>query len=1034
MIRLDTLGTLALRGADGNELRSVLTQPKRLALLCYLAVEAPRGFQRRDQLFGLFWPELTQPQARQALRQALYFLRHSLGDHVVTNRGSDEIGVAPDALRCDVATFGELCAANRHEEALSLYRGDFLPGFFVDGSTPAFEHWLYSTRDELRQRATDAAWSLADAASIRGANGEAAHWARYASRLDSEDEASVRRLISLLDKHGDRAGALRAYAEFAEVLATEFAAEPSAETMWLIDSVRSRTTNSDALKASPDMKPESNTGSASVTAHISQTSTETGAVPITSTAREIRDAVSEQAGSSSAAATQWKPPAWPTRASYRAIFALPLVIAAAAIVIAARYFHTADAPPTLTVGWVQDPSGADTSAMTRTFAELLATDLGRVPGMRVVSRARLYNVLGQLGVRDETPSAIFEAARRAGATQLIEAVLSRNADGTTRLELRRVDLASGATEGSVPLRGANIFELADRATTELAADFHLASPALRVADVTTTSLAAQRLYEEGLRSFYRRDVPAAVRLFHAALSEDSTFAMAAYYAGVGEQQTNGVAAQGDLALALQLSNRVSDRERLIIHQTWAYATNNPVQLAIAESLAARYPEDPDGELALGRALGWDGRFLEALPHLRRVVHMDSLSLNGLSPWCHACDALEATIASYIAADSLDAAERVARAWTRMQPRAQEPWWFLSSMLARQGRYDSALTVEQSAERLSSDNNGDGVTRATIDIAAGRFGDADRLLAEMAQDGNVSRRSDALWWTIISLRNQGRLREALAVAERMVRMTSSEPAGFSTPQALDAVAVGQIQFEMGHFKAAAATFDSITNYDWKSSPGFTSEAPGLLARHHIWMTTQMANALSGAHDTVGLAAALDSVSAWAPRSAFFRDRALGHYMSGLIAQSRGRLADAESEFRQAQVSPIDGYSRVSLELGNTLVAEGRPRAAIAVFTAPLHGSLEASNYYLTQTDLHAHLADAFDRAGERDSALVHYGRVLSAWQHADPSFATRVAAIRQRVNTLQAMRPRIVAHDALRPGSQSVAAAQLSVQRAHRPGE
>ncbi len=975
MIRLDTLGSLGLLGTDGAELRAVLAQPKRLALLCYLAVESPRGFQRRDQLFGLFWPELTQAQARQALRQAVYFLRHSLGEPVVANRGTDEIGIALDLLRCDVSTFCDLCARGRLEEALSLYQGDFMAGFFVDGSSAAFEHWLYSTRDNLRQRATDAAWTLADEATGRGAASEAAHWARYASRLDPDDETSLQHLVRLLDSQGDRAGALRAYTEFATALATEFGAEPSAETRALMDTVRSRTT------ASNTPAPQTSL-----------------AVPAPATPQPLPVAAHNDAASNRVAKALTQPdnstrqPQW----RYAALF---LILITVGIVFGSRYFRRAPAAPTLAVGWIQDPSGADTSATMRTFAELLATDLARIPGLHVVSRARLYETLNQLGLSEETPSAIADAARRAGATEIIEAVLSPATDSSSRLELRRIDLESGTSSAPQTFQATSIFALADQATAGIAAEFKMNAPMTALADVTTTSLAAQRLYEEGLRAFYRRDVASAVRLFHAALAEDSTFAMSAYYAGLGEQETDGSAARRDLALALRLSSRASERERLIIRQTWAFTTNDPSQLAIAESLAARYPGDPDGELALGRALAWNGDFLGALPHLHRVVHMDSLSLNGLRPWCHACDALALTIDAYIAADSMTASERVARNWTRMQPRVKEPLWFLASVLARENHYDSALAVERRVEKFSTNNGADVITRAIIGIGAGRFADADQMLEDLAKDGNVAQRNDALWWKIISLRNQGRLRDALATAERMVETNEGEPSGFSTPQSLDAVAVAQVQFEMGHFREAAAGFDSIAYYAWQAAPNFTRLAPGLLARHQIWMTTQMVTALAAAHDTVRLAVLEDSISAWAPRSAFFRDRVLDHYARGLIAESRGNLPAAETEFRLALVSPIDGYSRINLELGKVLITEGRARAAIAILQAPLHGSLEASNYYLSQTELHATLGEAFDRAGQTDSAIVHYRRVLSAWKNADPTFGPRVHAIKTRMNSL-----------------------------------
>src|SRR5207247_3907126 len=58
--------------------------------------------------------------------------------------------------------------------------------------------------------------------------------------LTPHDEALLRRLIALLDRHGDRAGALEAYEAFTVKLAEEYAAEPAAETQALVAAVRAR--------------------------------------------------------------------------------------------------------------------------------------------------------------------------------------------------------------------------------------------------------------------------------------------------------------------------------------------------------------------------------------------------------------------------------------------------------------------------------------------------------------------------------------------------------------------------------------------------------------------------------------------------------------------------------------------------------------------------------------------------------------------------------------------------------------------------
>jgi serine/threonine-protein kinase len=56
VIQLRILGPTDLRTADGRELRPVLQQPKRLALLAYLALAGPHHFRQRDSILGLFWP------------------------------------------------------------------------------------------------------------------------------------------------------------------------------------------------------------------------------------------------------------------------------------------------------------------------------------------------------------------------------------------------------------------------------------------------------------------------------------------------------------------------------------------------------------------------------------------------------------------------------------------------------------------------------------------------------------------------------------------------------------------------------------------------------------------------------------------------------------------------------------------------------------------------------------------------------------------------------------------------------------------
>jgi DNA-binding SARP family transcriptional activator len=241
MIELRVLGSLTLRASDGKNFEALVRQSKRMALLVYLAVAMPRGFHRRDRLLALFWPELADARARGALNQALYVLRTMLGEDAILTRGDSEVGLNTDRVTCDAVAF-ETALDERPDDALALYRGDLLDGFFVSDA-PAFEQWLETERARLRQRASEGAWSVAEKHADAGRAVDAARWARRASQFSQGDEAVARRLMTFLHRIGDRAAAVRSYEAFAWQLGKEYELEPSSETQALAMALREESTS-----------------------------------------------------------------------------------------------------------------------------------------------------------------------------------------------------------------------------------------------------------------------------------------------------------------------------------------------------------------------------------------------------------------------------------------------------------------------------------------------------------------------------------------------------------------------------------------------------------------------------------------------------------------------------------------------------------------------------------------------------------------------------------------------------------------------
>ncbi|WP_373068654.1 BTAD domain-containing putative transcriptional regulator [Gemmatimonas sp.] len=252
MIAIAALGALNVSEPTRGSLATLLAQPRRAALLVYLAIEGEGEFVSRDSLLALFWPDSDESRAKAALRQALTFLRRSLGEQAIHGRGDDAIGLDPAHVSCDVWTFQQALTAQRDDEALALYRGSLLDGLVVDDA-PAFEQWVANRRETLARKAAKAAARSADAHSGRGDLERAVELARRAQTLNPFNESHHRRLLTVLDRSGDRSSALREHDTFAARLRSELEADPAPETLSVVAAVRARTISNTPPNTSPVM-------------------------------------------------------------------------------------------------------------------------------------------------------------------------------------------------------------------------------------------------------------------------------------------------------------------------------------------------------------------------------------------------------------------------------------------------------------------------------------------------------------------------------------------------------------------------------------------------------------------------------------------------------------------------------------------------------------------------------------------------------------------------------------------------------------
>ncbi len=232
---------------DGKPATGFISDKAR-ALLAYLAVEGDRP-HRRDSLAGLLWSDFRQDLARSSLRTALANLRQVIGDRdskapfLHVTRQTVQVCADHDAVVDVSDLIGILEPALLHaaddeteyllEDAVALYRGEFLAGFSLSDST-LFEDWALLQREQIRRQVLVALHRLSTICERDGDLMRALRHAWQAVDLDPLGERAQRQLMRLLALSGQREVALTQYDTFRNLLADQLGVEPSPETRDLL--------------------------------------------------------------------------------------------------------------------------------------------------------------------------------------------------------------------------------------------------------------------------------------------------------------------------------------------------------------------------------------------------------------------------------------------------------------------------------------------------------------------------------------------------------------------------------------------------------------------------------------------------------------------------------------------------------------------------------------------------------------------------------------------------------------------------------
>ena len=609
MIEFRTLGTLDLRRMDGPELDSLLAQPKRIALLAYLCLASPHGFHRRDTILGLFWPESDESHARASLRRALHVLRHTLGENAFHSRGDEEISANFDVIWCDAVAFEIGVAANKVFEALDHYRGDLLPGFLLD-EVPMFDRWLEDERNRLRSLAARAASQAAETREAEGDLSDAVLWARRAVELTVNNEPAVRRLMELLGRVGDRAGALQAYDDFATRLASELEAEPSTETRQLADRLRSVRSPSRAVVDEPEIV----TPGSPPTPHVEP-----------------------------------RTPPRQKSADRRGLF-LTVGLAAALMLLGSstmywRSQRASAAPasattsmPTLAVLPFENLGATNDAYFVEGVTDEIRSSLGSLAGLTMIGRQSAKRYAGS----DKPPGQI---GAELGATYLLTGTVrwdrSQAGRNLVRITPALIRAGSGEQIWSEPYQAeaTNVFDIQERVAKRVVAELRLNLSGSEIESLTTRPTNSAEAHDYFLRAktlasstHSGPDHLRAVAFLERAVQLDPKFALA--YAELGSAHLNAMwfasednprrpeMAKAAIDTALSLDPNLSAAH--LANASYYYRGKRDFKraleaLAVAERLA---PNDPDVAILKGAIERRQNRWAEAIADQQRAFRLD----------------------------------------------------------------------------------------------------------------------------------------------------------------------------------------------------------------------------------------------------------------------------------------------------------------------------------------------------------------------------------------------------------------------------
>ena len=234
-LKITTLGGFSI--TLNNKPLSGLASRKVEALLVYLA--CTRVPHAREFLAEFLWEERPQGRSLSNLRVVLASLNKHLPGFFSISRDSVTFELDSNT-RLDVWELENHLQAGSLEEAVSIYKGDFLKGFYLRGAG-GFERWVDSERIRLHQSILEALHQLVDRLLEENRWEEGLNYTNRLLQMEPLDESAHRKLMRLLYFSGQRSAALAHFEYCRGLLENELGVTPEQGTVAIYQGIQSGT-------------------------------------------------------------------------------------------------------------------------------------------------------------------------------------------------------------------------------------------------------------------------------------------------------------------------------------------------------------------------------------------------------------------------------------------------------------------------------------------------------------------------------------------------------------------------------------------------------------------------------------------------------------------------------------------------------------------------------------------------------------------------------------------------------------------------